>query len=119
MSRILKSATTLSLHASFGAGYELISLRGAAICVAQSELVCTDQFTELIMFSEYTWIGTEAENPSEKPLSFPVRVLKTVVPALKAATGQPVPSAVKATATAKPAPTRTSGRAPRASSKKT
>lgn len=88
-------------------------------CDARSELVCTDQFTELIIFSEYTWIGSEEENPSEKPLSFPVRVLRAVVPSLEVATARPAPLAPKRIAASKPAPTRSSSRAARVSSKKT
>eukprot|EP01135_Chromosphaera_perkinsii_P004547 Nk52_evm17s288 gene=Nk52_evmTU17s288 len=45
-------------------------------CNAKKGVTCEDTFDQLVVFSEFYWIGKEQDNPSEEPLPFPKSLCK-------------------------------------------
>eukprot|EP01137_Pigoraptor_chileana_P032471 Opistho-2@21885 len=43
-----------------------------------SEVQCDEAYDKLVVFSEYKWIGTAADNPTEAPLPLPDSIAKTI-----------------------------------------
>eukprot|EP00126_Sphaerothecum_destruens_P009422 Sdes_comp20504_c0_seq1m14985 len=61
-------------------------------CGSSKGVICEDIFEQLVIFSEFSWVGKAEENPSEKPLPLPENIFKKICTGVENMDSQPTNS---------------------------